>query len=108
MKKILTMLMILLFGIGANSLAAGEILLAWDPNTEPDLAGYRIYYGNAHDDYTEIIDVGNVIEYTITELNAGVYYITITAYDASGNESDYTYEIAYTLKVGVVKRFRSE
>lgn len=106
MKKLLIIVIILLFCNCA--LYAGEINLSWDANTEPDLAGYRVHYGSEHDLYTEMFDVGVVTKYTITNLNAGVYYISLTAYDASGNESDYSYEIVKTLKVGVVKKLRSE
>ena len=27
--------------------ATGSITLAWDPNTEPDIAGYTVYYRSA-------------------------------------------------------------
>ena len=48
--------------------------LAWDANTEPDLAGYKIYYGTASGDYSHSNDVGNVTEYTLTDLDEGVTY----------------------------------
>ena len=41
------------------------VTLAWDANTEPDLAGYKIHYGTASRDYSHSIDVGNVTEYTL-------------------------------------------
>jgi hypothetical protein len=30
----------------------GAITIAWDPNKEPDLAGYRACYGTSADNYT--------------------------------------------------------
>jgi len=32
---------------------AGSVRLAWDPNTEPDLAGYRVYYGTSSRAYSQ-------------------------------------------------------
>ena len=64
---------------------AAQVTLAWDPNTEPDLAGYKLYYGTASGDYAEVIDVGNTTMYTVTNLTAGdTYYFAVTAHDASG------------------------
>jgi len=69
--------------------------LAWDPNTEPDVAGYWIYYGTASRSYTYSIDVGNVTTYTLQGLTQGVtYYIALTAYDSANNESDYSNEVS--------------
>ena len=48
-----------------------EVTLAWDANTEPDLAGYNIYYGTASGDYSDSIDVGDVTEYPVTGLDDG-------------------------------------
>ncbi len=75
--------------------------LAWDANTEPDLAGYKIYYGTASGNYSHNIDVGNVTEYTLTGLDDGVtYYLAATAYDADNNESAYSVELVHTHSVG--------
>ncbi len=39
---------------------ATQIRIAWDPNTESDLAGYKVYYGTTSRNYGTPIDVGNV------------------------------------------------
>jgi hypothetical protein len=71
--------------------------LAWDANTEPDLAGYKIHYGTASGDYSHTIDVGNITTYTLTGLEEGVtYYLAATAYDDDDNESDYSDELVHT------------
>ena len=43
------------------SLARGaeNVTLGWDPNTESDLNGYKIYYGPASANYTNTVDVGD-------------------------------------------------
>jgi len=67
---------------------AAQIKLAWDPNTEPYLAGYKMYYGTASRSYGTPIDVGKVTQYTLTGLTAGkTYFVAVTAYGFSNNES---------------------
>lgn len=76
-------------------------ILAWDANTESDLAGYRMYYGTAPSTYVpEGVDIGNVTTIPVTVLNpqSGVtYYLAITASDTVGNESGYSNEVTVTL-----------
>jgi hypothetical protein len=75
-----------------------ELTLEWTANTEEDLDGYYIYYGTTSGIYTHVVDVGNVTEYTFTDLIAGMtYYFVAAAYDTSLNESAYTAEIMYTI-----------
>jgi hypothetical protein len=76
---------------------SANVTLAWNPNMEEDLAGYRIYYGTGDGDYNYTVDVGNQTEYTVTDLVEGLlYYFSATAYDLAGNESDYSNEVPYT------------
>ena len=83
-------------GIIASNATAAQVTLAWDPNTESDLAGYKIHYGTASNSYSVHIDVHNVTTYTVTGLTDGqTYYLAATAYDASGNESGYSNSVTY-------------
>ncbi len=83
-------------GIIASNATAAQVTLAWDPNTESDLAGYKIHYGTASNSYSVHIDVHNVTTYTVTGLTDGqTYYLAATAYDASGNESGYSNSVSY-------------
>lgn len=84
-------LVVLLFAV---PIMAAQVTLAWDSNTESDLAGYRIYYGNASRNYTMFIDVGKVNTYTVTGLTDGnIYYFAATAYSTSNVESAYSVEV---------------
>ena len=77
-----------------------EVGLAWDANSEPDLAGYKIYYGTASGNYSHSVDVGNITQYTLAGLSEGVtYYLAATAYDADDNESAYSVELVHTTAV---------
>jgi hypothetical protein len=70
----------------------GSILL-WKQNNEPDLAGYKVYYGYAPDDSFKSLVLGKKRECELSLLNLSeneTYYITLTAYDSSGNESDFS------------------
>jgi hypothetical protein len=75
-----------------------QVTLAWDPNSEPDLEGYKCYYGLASMDYEHRIIVGNHTVYTVTDLTPGeTYYFAVTAYNTVGMESEYSEEIMYTV-----------
>ncbi|MEK6774673.1 MAG: hypothetical protein AABY64_12070 [Bdellovibrionota bacterium] len=91
---------------GAN---CGSVSLLWTPNTESDLAGYKIYMGTRSGTYSTQIDVGNLvvnannatkIMYPIPKLNLNLtYYFVLTAYDIAGNESKHSAEISKTISV---------
>lgn len=67
--------------------------VTWHPNSELDLAGYKIYYGTEPGVYHNNIDVGNRTQYEIIGLNVGQdYYFAVTAYDLARNESIYSLE----------------
>ena len=78
-------------------LAATSVTLAWNPSAGANIAGYKIYYGAASLTYTNTTDVGNLTNATVGNLISGAtYFFAATAYDASGLESDYSTEVAYT------------
>lgn len=77
---------------------SADVTVAWDPNTEPDLAGYLVYYGTSSRTYPFSIDVDNSTIHTISDLAEGrTYYFAVTAYDFNGNESDFSEEISLYL-----------
>ncbi len=77
---------------------AGEVVARWSPNGEPNIVGYRVYYGLASRNYYFYVDAGNQTTCTISNLEEGkTYYFASTAYDASGYESDYSAESVYTV-----------
>src|SRR4030043_821228 len=77
-----------------QSALAAQIKLAWDANTESNLAGYKVYYGTSSKSYTGSVDVGNTTAYDLTGLTEGkTYYIAVTAYNTSSTESVYSTEV---------------
>lgn len=90
------------------SYAASDVTLAWDANTETDLAGYKIYYGTAprpadatreSNPYPNVIDVQNVTTYTVANLANGAWCFAATAYNTGGAESEFSNEVCTNLNV---------
>lgn len=97
-KSILFTLLFLLFA--TPSLFAAQATLSWNPNSESDLAGYKVYYGNSSGTYHTSVDAGNQTSYTVPNLKEGdPYFFAVTAYDLSGNESGYSNEVSYDVPI---------
>ena len=64
--------------------AAQSATLAWNANTESDLAGYRVEFGTVAGNPSTTVDVGNVTQRQFTGLQAGVtYYFRVKAYNTA-------------------------
>jgi len=101
MIKKLLLSLLLLFSL-TSYLHAGTVTLAWDANSEDDLAGYKLYYTNETVSPIQFIsiDVGNVLQYTVDPVLENVQYCyKLTAYDTNGNESGYSNEVHHIVKV---------
>ena len=97
MKKLIIILSILFF---AGAAWAGTVTLNWNPNSETDLAGYRIYQDGVQ--AVEIACLANdatCCEWTSGELAEGDYSWYATAFDTSGNESDPSNTVTYSVDV---------
>lgn len=71
-----------------------SVLILWEPNQEPDLDGYKIYYGESPDLYNDSIYVGNSTSYRLENLTPDRhYYFAVTAIDFAGNESDFSDQV---------------
>ncbi len=83
-----------------SNVYSAQATLSWNPNSESDLAGYKVYYGNSSGSYSFNVDVGNQTSYTISNLVEGkIYFFAATAYDFSGNESGYSNEVSYDVLI---------
>lgn len=83
---------------------SNDVVFTWNPNTESDLAGYKLYQGTVSGKYGPPVDLGNVTTYTLTLPALTVdqtYFFALTAYDKSTNESGKSSEVS-KLIVGVV------
>jgi uncharacterized protein (TIGR02597 family) len=77
------------------STSAAIATLVWDPNTEPDLAGYYVYFGPVNTP-PQKLDVHNVTSLTFTNLDAGVTYaFYATAYNTAALESNPSQQVTF-------------
>lgn len=76
---------------------AQSVTLAWDPNPDPTIAGYRLYSGTSSGVYTQHLEVGNTTTTLVSNLADGrTYFFAVTAYDRTGAESIPSNEVSYT------------
>ncbi len=86
--------------ISITNVYSAQVTLEWNPNTEPDFAGHKIYSGTSSRNYDSVNDVGDLTSYTIQNLVEGqTYYIAVTAYNTFNTESDYSAEVVYTIPI---------
>lgn len=78
--------------------AISSVNLQWDGNPDPTVTGYNVYYGSATRSYTNQLSVGDTTNATVSGLVEGnTYYFAVTAYDAFGDESDFSGETVYVV-----------
>jgi len=58
-----------------TAVLSSSVTLEWDPNTETDLAGYKVFYGISSGEYSTIFDAGLTTDYTVVGLSQGVYIL---------------------------------
>lgn len=101
---IFLMMTLLVGGCGGSKGEAGNIIhnvvLSWDAPTLnidgtpcTDLAGYKVYVGTSSRNYSQVYDTGTLDTTFTLQLTDGYYCFAVTAYDTSGNESDYSNEV---------------
>jgi hypothetical protein len=68
--------------------------LEWQPNAEPDLAGYEIVYRDTNAPYWQhTIRVGNVTRYTVKGITKDNFLFGVRAVDTDGNRSVVTFPV---------------
>lgn len=83
--------------LSSVAVSAAQVTIAWQPNDDPDLAGYVVRYGEQPRNYTQWIDVGNTTVARVETLTAGkTYYMAVQAYAADGSTSGLSGEITIT------------
>ena len=83
-----------------SATVAGTASLAWNANSETDLAGYKIYKATSSGAYGAPVATlpKTTTNYTVTGLQTGTtYFFAITAYDNTGNESPYSGEVSKSI-----------
>ena len=82
-----------------QDIQAAQVQLAWDPNPEPDVASYTVFYGpvsRTYGSYWYTVPVGLSTSCEISGLqDKKTYYFAVKAYNTSGIESDFSAEVGY-------------
>ena len=93
MKTLILTLMLLTWAAMAH--ASSDVTLIWDPVTDEDLAGYRLYKSDQPGTYPSqpVITIPAGTEIVMIEVDDGTWYFVLTAIDHSGNESDPSNEV---------------
>jgi hypothetical protein len=80
--------------------SAGSATISWNPNTDGDLTGYKIYYGKTnggpYGSSTALISK-TLSSYTISSLDTGTYYFVVVAVDTAENESTPSTQVSKTI-----------
>lgn len=78
---------------------SSSVLLAWDSNTETNLAGYRLYHGDASRAYPYMVEVGLTNQHWLTVSRRVRNYFAVTAFNTAGLESDFSNEEVWPKQV---------
>lgn len=82
-----------LAALAAPAARAGTVDLEWDP--VPGASGYKVYYGLASGQYTQIKDVGNRSTTTMANLtDCTDYFMAVKAYNAYGESAEFSNEVS--------------
>ena len=94
----LMFLMFLVFLFSTQDAYSADVTFAWNPNSEPDLVGYRIFYrqeGLSYDYHNPVWE-GSDTTCTIFNLDENTtHYFVARAFDTSGNESADSSQVCY-------------
>ena len=87
------------FGTASTTLTWIAPTMNEDGTTLTNLAGYKIYYGKSSGNYTNTIQIDNasVTTYLVDNLSQDTYYFAATAFNATGEESQYSGEAVRAL-----------
>ena len=97
-KKLLGAVLAAVLALGISTIASARTVdLQWEPVTDSNLAGYKVYYTTDTNSFAaaSVIDVQKQSAATISELDPSKTYVfAVTAYDSSGDESTYSNIVA--------------
>ena len=70
---------------GGGGGGTSSATLRWNAVTGTTVSGYKVYVGQAPNQYTRTINVGNLTSSTVNSLTVGrTYYFVVTAYNSAG------------------------
>lgn len=94
-------------GSSTGSTTTGSATVNWTPPTQntngtslTNLAGYTINYGTSSTALTSTVNVANpgLTSYVVSNLSAGTYYFTVSAYTSAGTTSSASNVVSKTIQ----------
>jgi len=89
------------FFLSSGMALSANVKISWLRNQEPDIAGYKIFYGTSSKNYTNTITINDTAtsppqtSYVITGLSEGkTYYFALKAFDLAHQFSDFSEEVS--------------
>jgi hypothetical protein len=115
-KAILSVFALFMVCAFHTSAFAFDAEFSWLPNTESDLAGYKVHWGTTESkQYEHEYDCGipttsddGRVHCTVADVPVTLTYFAATAYDSAGAESDYSNEISVNFKPSAPSSFSVE
>ncbi len=99
-KKLAVALLSSLFlpmALHAADVPARSVSLAWNPNPESNVAGYKVRFGTARGVYSQVIDAGRETSAALPQMILGsTYYMAVSAYNMAGEEGPASAEFVVT------------
>jgi hypothetical protein len=93
----LSFLLLPILGFAAAANGASSVTLAWNANSEPDLAGYRLYVGRASHAYHQFVESSSTTATVSNLIEGTTYFFAVTAYNTAGAESGFSAEVSYAV-----------
>src|SRR5258706_7688021 len=100
--RIVVMLAVALILGTSSALHAATATATWDPNSEPDIAGYKLSYGTQSGVYTTTLDVGNVTTWPLALTDGVRYFFAVQAYNTAGLISPFSAEVIFDVPASTV------
>ncbi len=98
--KTLVFALTFFFSLLATQCLAITLKVGWQPSPDSRVTGYKLFYGQSSGNYSKVVDAGGESSCTLSDIRRGwTYYFAAAAYDAKGNQSDYSEEISYTVPI---------
>lgn len=86
-----------------NVVNSDTVNLAWNPNTESDIAGYRLYFTQNTNGWTHAKNLGEVTTTQVQLPAQGKWYFQLIAINDAGIESLPSNTVEYTTPTGPAK-----
>ncbi len=94
--RIYSAIILWLVYLAATCQGSESVTLAWNPSTDPNVAGYMVYWGQDSAALSSSMDVGTNTSATVNGLTAGsTNFFAVASYNAADLQGTPSAEIAY-------------